>query len=92
MYTVIWHPKAKKEIRSFPEDVKDRLGYLIFRLQAGIVLGMPHSRNIPLVGSGVKELRVKGKDGIYRSFYLQVSGGDIVIFHAFKKKNTKDIK
>ena len=89
MYKVIWHPKAKKEVRSFPEDVKDKLGYLIFRLQMGVTLGMPYSRNMPLVGKGVKELHVKGEDGTYRSFYFKIDRENIAIFHAFKKKTQK---
>ncbi len=89
MHQVIWHPKAKAEIRSFPKEVKDKLGYLIFRVQLGEVLTMPLSRGMGQVANGVRELRVKGKDGIYRSFYMRMDGDKIIVFHAFKKKTQK---
>lgn len=89
MHHVIWHPKARAEIRSFTEEVKDKPGYLIFRVQLGEVLAMPLSLGMGSVAKGVRELRVKGKDRIYRSFYMKIDGDKIVVFHAFQKKTQK---
>ena len=92
MHHVIWHPKAKAEISSFPAVVKDKLGYLIFKLQLGESLTLPQSKSMISVARGAKELRVQGKDGIYRSFYLKIEDGNVVVFHAFKKKTQKTAK
>jgi phage-related protein len=89
MNEVEWSKKALKEVKSFPEDIRKELGYLIFKLQIGESLSMPHSRSMPSVAKGCCELRVKDSDGIYRVFYyLKVKGG-VLIFHAFQKKEQK---
>lgn len=86
MKKVVWHPKAIKEVRDFPVEARKELGYLIFRLQMGDLLTMPHSRSFSEVASGVSELRIKDAQGIYRVFYLLKSEKGIFIIHAFKKK------
>ncbi|MNL13954.1 hypothetical protein D3C87_1348770 [compost metagenome] len=83
---IVWHPKAKVTISSFPEDVRREIGYLLYLLQVGSGLTMPHSRPIKTVAQGVNELRVKGRDGIYRTFYFTKSDLGILVFHAFIKK------
>jgi hypothetical protein len=65
---MILHPKARDAIRRFPKDVRIRLGRGLFRLEMGEQMGMPNSRPIPDVATGVSELRVKGEDGAYRAF------------------------
>ena len=86
---VIWHVAARSEIRTFPELVKKEIGDLLFDLQNGERLTMPHSKPMPLVGSGVHELRVKGSDGAYRAFYYLKHQDGIIVFHCFKKKTQK---
>jgi phage-related protein len=44
---------------------------------------MPHSRAL---GSGLFELRPRGRDGVGRALYCYVTGENIVILHAFVKK------
>ena len=70
MQAIIFHPKARDEIRSFPKEPRARLGRGLFRLQLGETLGMPIARPMPTVAPGVSELRVKGEDGIFRVFYF----------------------
>ncbi len=89
MKKVIWHPKARDIISSFPESVRQELGYLLFRIQNGETLGMPHSSPMKTVAVGAHELRVRGSDGIYRAFYFTKSSEGILIFHAFMKKTPK---
>ena len=89
MNEIIWHRKALGVIKSFPVSVKKDLGYLLYRLQAGETLTMPHSRSMRFVGKGCFELRVKGDDGTYRVFYILKMENKILVFHAFKKKTQK---
>ena len=44
---------------------------------------MPHSR---AMGSGLFELRPRGREGIGRALYCYVSGQRVVVLHAFLKK------
>ena len=68
------------------------MGYLLFRLQKGEQLTEPQVKSMKGVGRGVKEIRVKGVDGIYRSFYIFLDGPEICVFHAFKKRLRKPRK
>ena len=80
-----FHPAVRSVIQEFPEDIRRELGKAIFELQKGIKLQMPLSRPMPDVGSGVHEIRVKDRSGIYRAFYVTVSERGILVFHVFKK-------
>ena len=86
MKNLIMHPKAGEAIRRFPDEVKDKLGQSLFDIQQGLKLTMPKSRPMPTVAMGAEELRVKGKDGIFRAFYHTKDERGILLFHAFVKK------
>lgn len=92
MNEIWWNISALKNIRSFPDEIRREIGYLIFKLQIGEKLEMPFSRAIPTIGKNCYELRVKGEDGIYRVFYLLKIKGKIMVFHAFQKKSQKTPK
>lgn len=74
-------------IREFPREVRDRLGKILYLLQAGEQPGMPLSRPMPSIAPGVSELRLHGEDGQFRAFYFTASAAGILVFHAFAKKN-----
>ena len=76
-------------IRRFPKEVRIRLGRGLFRMQLGEQIGMPNSRPMPTVASGVSELRVKGEDCIFRVFYYTASPRGVLVFHAFAKKTQR---
>jgi phage-related protein len=82
----IFHPAAIAAVRSFPDDVRRELGKLIFDLQKGEILSMPVSRPMPSIASGVQELRIRGRSGIYRTFCYARSPRGILVVHAFVKK------
>jgi phage-related protein len=84
--SAIFHPAAATAIRLFPKDVRRELGKAIFDLQNGETLVMPLSRTMPLVDTGVSEIRIRDRTGIYRVFYYRQSPRGILIFHAFMKK------
>ena len=86
---IVFHPKARDEIRRFPVEVRSRIGRGLFRLQIGETLGMPAARPMPTVGSGVSELRVKGEDGTFRVFYFTATAKGVLVFHAFAKKTQR---
>lgn len=86
---VVWHQQAKEAVSFFPDKVRSEIGYLLFRLQKGEVLGMPKARPMPQVGHGAYELRVRGADGSYRLFYVIKTEFGILALHAFQKKTQK---
>ena len=54
MKKVIIHSKVREVIRTFPEDVRYKIGKAIFFLQQGENLQMPLSRPMQSVARGVK--------------------------------------
>ena len=86
---IVWYKKALKNVQCFPDPVKKELGYLLFKLQRGESLAMPHSRPMPSVSKGCSELRIKSEDGAYRVFYVLMIESEIIVFHAFKKNTQK---
>lgn len=86
MKPAIFHPEAIAAIREFPVSVRKELGKAIFDLQQGGMPGMPLSRPMSTVGKGVSELRIRGRDGIYRVFYYAQADRGILIVHGFVKK------
>ena len=86
MRAAIFHSAAREAIRSFPEGVRRELGKAIFDLQRGEFLGMPLSRPMPSIASGVTELRIRDRGGIYRAFCYTNSPQGILVFHAYVKK------
>lgn len=89
MKPALFHPKVRVVLRAFPEEVRRELGKAIFDLQKGAILTMPLSKPIPSVGSGVDELRIKDRTGVFRVFYLSRRADSVLIFHAFQKKTQK---
>ncbi len=72
------------EIESWPVDmVADYARLVELLMEFGPALRMPHSR---AMGSGLFELRPRGRDGIGRALYCFMVGRRIVVLHAFVKK------
>lgn len=83
------HPAARKQIRSWPVEIKKELGVVLMRLQSGETIGMPDVRRMPSVARGVAEIRIQSSDGAYRTFFALIHEFGVVVFHAFKKKSQK---
>ena len=84
-YTVeYFHPRVLSEIESWPVSILADYARMLELLVAfGPNLRMPHSR---AMGSGLFEVRPRGREGIGRALYCFVVGRRIVILHAFVKK------
>ena len=86
MKTLRFHKQVAKELDELDVFTKRKLAELFSLLCEGQSLGMPVSRPMPDVASGVHELRVKNRNGQYRVFYFTKHAEAILIFHAFMKK------
>ena len=83
---VVFHIRAKDEIRALPRDVRLKLGSALMALQRGFNLGLPVSRAMPIVMPGVEELRLRGASGHYRVFCYRKARAGILVTRAFHKK------
>ncbi|HUF43015.1 MAG TPA: type II toxin-antitoxin system RelE/ParE family toxin [Verrucomicrobiae bacterium] len=76
------------EIKTPPFSQAARLqaGYLLRRLQRREMLGMPHSRPMPSIGSRCHELRINDESATWRIVY-RLDADAIVILEVFSKKS-----
>ena len=87
---VEWISSSRDDLREFPEDVQQMMGFALYRAQ----LGRKHPDAKPLKGfkgSGVLEI-VENFDGdTYRAVYTVKFEGMIYVLHAFQKKSKRGI-
>jgi len=69
----------------FSADARVEAGFLLRKLQAGQLLGLPHSRPVPSIGSSCHELRIPDAGVTWRIIY-RVDNDAIVIAEVFPKK------
>lgn len=82
---LIWIGSSLKDLRAFPEDVKDVIGFALSEAQAGKHPGAKPLRGYK--GAGVLEI-VDDFDGdTYRAVYTVKMEGVVYALHAFQKKS-----
>jgi len=69
----------------FSAEARIEAGFLLRQLQAGGLLGMPHSRPMPSIGRHCHELRIQDAAQTWRIVY-RVDADAIVIAEVFSKK------
>jgi len=82
---------SRKDIRGFPEDVKDDIGYAIYEAQNGKKPGAAK----PLKGfgcAGVLEIIENYSGGTYRAVYTVKFEDVIYVLHCFQKKSKHGVK
>lgn len=75
------------EVKTPPFSAEARIeaGFLLRQLQAGRLLGMPHSRPMPSIGRHCHELRIQDAGQTWRIIY-RVDANAIIIAEVFAKK------
>jgi len=85
--TVVWEGDSREVLQSFPEDVRQNLGFQLWQLQQG---EKPSDyRPLPSIGTGVFELRDQDERAWYRVVYLSRINDVIYVLHCFEKKSRK---
>jgi len=82
---IVFVEPCRREIRKFPEHIREDLADALARLDEGQTLSMPLSRPMPSIGPGVHELRSKDRSGSYRVVYAVIRAANIYVIHGFKK-------
>lgn len=81
---------CQKELKDFPEDVRDEVAFALVLAQAG----EKHQDAVPLKGfpgASVLEIRLPHKTDTYRVIYTTEYAEVVYALCAFKKKSTKGI-
>jgi len=78
------------EIKTPPLSTEARVevGYLLRLLQKGIILSLPHSRPMPIIGRGCHELRITDANITWRIIY-RLDKDAIIIAEVCGKKSQK---
>lgn len=81
---IAWEGNSREVLRSFPEAVRQNLGFQLWRLQQG---ERPSDyRQLTSIGAGVFELRDQDERAWYRVVYLSRTDDVIYVLHCFEKK------
>lgn len=82
---MVWEGDSREVLQSFPEDVKQNLGFELWQLQQG---ERPSDyRPLPSIGAGVFELRDQDERAWYRVVFLSRVENVIYVLHCFEKKS-----
>jgi phage-related protein len=87
---VVWIGSSRADIASFPEDVKDAIGYALYIAQRG----GKHPNAKPLRGfggAGILEVVENHTGDTYRAVYTVRLAGRIYVLHVFQKKSKTGI-
>jgi len=81
---------ALADLRRFPNSARREVGYLLDQVQQG--LEPDDWKPIPIVGRGVREIRVRDATGAFRVLYLAIFADAVYVLHCFMKKSQKTSK
>ena len=88
---VVWMGSAKRDLRAFPEEVKDSMGFALYVAQQG----GKHANAKPLRGfggAGVLEIVEDHGGDTYRAVYTVRLAGRVYVLHACQKKSKTGIE
>ena len=86
---VVWIGTSYDDLREFPSDVQDDLGYALYLAQIGELA----EKAKPMHGSlrDILEIVAIDADGTYRLMYTIKLGDAVYVLHAFQKKAKRGI-
>ena len=84
-----WVGSSKDDLKEFPDDVQDHIGFALHQAQ----VGLKHRDAKPLtsLGSGVLEVVSDFDTNTYRAVYAVRFREAVYVLHAFQKKSRKGI-
>lgn len=90
MKPVHWMGSSLNDVREFPEEVLDEVGYSLYLAQ----LGEKGINAVPMVGFGgakVLEVVIDDAGGTFRAVYTVKFAKAVYVLHAFQKKSVRGI-
>lgn len=88
--SLVWIGSSRSDLRAFPDEVKDAMGYALFQAQ----LGRKAPSAKPLAGfggAGVLEITEDYRTNTYRAVYTVKFAELVYVLHVFQKKSKKGI-
>lgn len=79
-----------EDLRAFPKFARREAGHQVDQVQRGVE---PDDwKPMPVIGSGVREIRIRDAAGIFRVVYIAKFADAIYVLHCFKKATQKTRK
>jgi phage-related protein len=75
---------ALEDLSQFPATARRSAGYQLFRVQEG--LPPDDWKPMTTIGAGVREIRIREKDGAFRVIYTAILADAVHVLHCFQKK------
>jgi phage-related protein len=88
---LVWVGSSRKDLREFPDIVKDHMGYALYIAQQG----GKHRDTKPLAGfggAGVVEIIKDHRGDTFRAVYTLRYQGAVYVLHAFQKKSKSGLE
>ncbi len=79
-----WLGSSYKDLLAFPSGARRQAGFQLAKVQAG--LDPEDWKPFGGVGSGIREIRIREADGIYRVMYVVRFEEAIYVLHCFQKQ------
>src|SRR5262245_13357134 len=87
MKPVVFLGDSLERLRTFSAEARRDAGFQLDRVQRG--LNPDNWKPLRIVGSGVKEIRVRDASGAYRVIYVATFADAVYVLHAFQKKTQR---
>lgn len=87
---MIWVGSTLKDLKTFPSEVKDEIGFALHRVQEGKT--PENSKPLKGIGAGVMEIVCNFDTNTYRSVYMVKLNEVVYVLHCFQKKSKSGIK
>ncbi len=87
MKKLIWMGSSREDLRTFPKEARREMGYQLAHVQDGV--DPDDWKPMSIIGSGVREIRVRESSGVFRCIYLATRPEGIYVLHCFQKKTQK---
>lgn len=79
--------RALADLCRFPDTARREAGYQLFQVQDGE--DPDDWKPMNAIGQGVREIRIRDKDGAFRVIYVAKFEDAIYVLHCFQKKTQK---
>ena len=87
---IVWIGSSRRDLKSFPAEVKDVMGYALYQAQVG--LKAPTAKPLRgFCGTSVLEVVEDHQTNTYRAVYTVKFADLVYVLHAFQKKSKKGI-
>jgi len=81
---------SRDDYMDFPASIRNKAGFQLDRVQRG--LDPDDWKPMSIIGSSVKEVRLKDDSGAYRVIYVATFAEAVFVLHAFQKKSQQTPK